>query len=78
MQNSLQYCIALMVVTAVCGGSVGAQEEGAVPPSGVTLAHPFQRVSLIRAELDLIRLELGKPRVERLLLDVENGAAREG
>jgi hypothetical protein len=40
-------------------------------------AHVYQHVALVRAELDLIRLEIGKPEVTPPFIEVENAEPRE-
>ncbi|NNE90888.1 MAG: hypothetical protein HKN23_04515 [Verrucomicrobiales bacterium] len=43
----------------------------------ITPSHVFQQVTLLRAELELIRLEMGKPGVAPPLIRVEKAAPRE-
>lgn len=63
--------IALALGALIVAAQAQAQEDG---KSAITPSHALQRVAVIRSELELIRLEMGKPKVRRSLLAVHDAA----
>ena len=70
-------CLATLILSCVAGSSsLRGQESESTPPS-LQPADVYQRVGVVRAELELIRLEMGEPLNETVHFSISDAAPRE-
>ena len=76
LHGTRQCLLALLFLVSCC---LSAAPSVAAAPSEeeVTPAHVYALVSLFREELDLVRVEMGRPKERRPLLQVRDAAPRE-
>ncbi|NNC87500.1 MAG: hypothetical protein HKN82_03450 [Akkermansiaceae bacterium] len=82
MRNCPLVIVFALVSPAVAQGTPGeaaapAEVATAAGSETITPSHVYQQVAMVRAEVELIRLEMGKPKVEPPLVRVVGAAPRE-
>ena len=69
----------LLVIGTLCGGTLCGTLYAAPPPGGsdITPTDVFARMNVVHADLELIRLEMGRPQATPIEVSVKNAAPRE-
>jgi hypothetical protein len=82
----LLWCLSIAFSLSLHAGAQEIPDESAQPAAAktpetgkaeITPSHVYRQVALVRAEIDLIRLEMGKPEVDPPPIQVEKAAPRE-
>lgn len=66
-----------LIILVLIANSAAQEDNGASTDTAITPSHAYQQATIVRQEIDLIRAEMGKPKVAAPPIRVEKAAPRE-